>query len=95
MPAFIAVWRDPLPGSKHLAVSRRKHDRLRRMSDDDLTRRRQDAGNRWLTAAAFVAVLALLVGGFLLFPTLQRYITFQDCTASGRTDCVPTGFTPR
>ncbi len=54
-----------------------------------------DARGRALPVAAFVIVVVLLVGGFLLFPVLQRYIGFQDCVASGRTDCAPTGFTPR
>lgn len=40
-----------------------------------------------LTLAAFVIVLVLLVGGFLLFPRLQHFIGVQDCVASGRTDC--------
>ena len=42
---------------------------------------------RLLPLAAFAIVLALLVGGFLLFPRLQRMIGFQDCVATGRTDC--------
>lgn len=44
-------------------------------------------GSRMLPLAALAIVLVLLVGGFLLFPRLQRVIGFQDCVATGRTDC--------
>ena len=47
----------------------------------------QDRGGRLLPLAAFAVILALLAGGFLLFPHLQRAIGFQDCVATGRTDC--------
>ncbi len=47
----------------------------------------QDSSGRLLTVAAFAIVLVLLVGGFLLFPRLQQVIGFQDCVATGRTDC--------
>lgn len=32
-------------------------------------------------------VIALLA--WKLFPVLQGYVAYQDCTASGRTDCTP------
>ncbi len=47
----------------------------------------QGNGGGLLTLAAFAIVVVLLVGGFLLFPRLQRVIGFQDCVATGRTDC--------
>ena len=47
----------------------------------------QGRGGRLLPLAAFAIILVLIVGGFLLFPHLQRAIGFQDCVATGRTDC--------
>ena len=32
-------------------------------------------------------VVLLLVGGWLLFPRLHREMMWQDCVASGRTNC--------
>ncbi len=34
-----------------------------------------------------IAVLAIALGGWWLFPKLQAYLAFQDCVASGRTNC--------
>ncbi len=47
----------------------------------------QGKSGRLLPLAAFAIILLLLAGGFLLFPHLQRVIGFQDCVATGRTDC--------
>ena len=68
------------------------------MSDDDGGTGRGGTGgggSRLLPILAFAIVVLLLAGGFLMFPRLQRAITFQDCVATGRTDCAPPGFTPR
>lgn len=38
-----------------------------------------------VAAAIAMAVVALvLVGGYLLFPSLHRAMSYQDCIASGR-----------
>lgn len=46
-----------------------------------------------LSRALPTLVLAGLVGlallAWWLFPHFQAYVAFQDCTASGRTDCMP------
>jgi hypothetical protein len=36
---------------------------------------------------ALLLVLLLLVAGWLLFPRLHREMMWQDCVASGRTNC--------
>jgi hypothetical protein len=38
-------------------------------------------------ALVLAGLLALLVGGWWLFPRLHAYVAMQDCFASGRTDC--------
>jgi Tfp pilus assembly protein PilN len=37
--------------------------------------------------ATLVALLLLLLGGWLVFPRLQNEIAWQDCVASGRMNC--------
>jgi hypothetical protein len=36
---------------------------------------------------ALLAVLMVLAGGWLLFPRLHSEMMWQDCVASGRTNC--------
>ena len=40
-----------------------------------------------LPIAVLLAIAALLLALWLLFPMLQNYVFWQDCTASGRTNC--------
>lgn len=40
-----------------------------------------------LPAIAMAVVLAVLLGGWLLFPRVQAYLGRQDCIATGRTNC--------
>jgi hypothetical protein len=44
---------------------------------------------RWdiVPLLALLLVLLLLVGGWLLFPRLHAEMMWQDCVASGRTNC--------
>jgi len=49
----------------------------------------QDRLQRALPALVLAALLAVALLGWWLFPVLQRYVAFQDCAASGRTDCAP------
>ncbi len=37
--------------------------------------------------AALAAVLLVLLGGWLAFPRFQQAMAWQDCVASGRTNC--------
>lgn len=37
-----------------------------------------------LPFAAFAVVFALAVGGYFLFPWMQRTVSYSDCIASGR-----------
>ena len=46
-------------------------------------RRRVDV----VALVALAVVLLLLVGGWLLFPYLHAEMMWQDCVASGRTNC--------
>ena len=48
-----------------------------------------DRLQRALPALALAALVGLAVLGWWLFPVLQGYVAFQDCAASGRTDCAP------
>ncbi len=48
-----------------------------------------DRLQRALPVLALVALVGLAVLGWWLFPVLQGYVAYQDCTASGRTDCAP------
>jgi uncharacterized iron-regulated membrane protein len=45
--------------------------------------------HRWdfVGILALLLVLLLLVGGWLLFPRLHNEMMWQDCVASGRTNC--------
>ncbi len=49
----------------------------------------QDRLQRALPALALAVLLGLALLGWWLFPVLQGYVAFQDCAASGRTDCTP------
>lgn len=40
-----------------------------------------------LPVILLVVVAAVLIAGWLLFPTIQAFVFMQDCTASGRTNC--------
>ena len=42
---------------------------------------------RWLPAAVLLALAALLLGSWLLFPRLAAYMHRQDCIASGHVNC--------
>ena len=48
-----------------------------------------DRLQRALPVLALAALVGLAVLGWWLFPMLQNYVAYQDCTASGRTDCAP------
>ncbi|MCO6417121.1 hypothetical protein JYK14_13250 [Siccirubricoccus sp. KC 17139] len=37
-----------------------------------------------LPVIALIVILAVLGGGYLLFPALHRAMSYQDCIASGR-----------
>ena len=50
---------------------------------DDRRRPRVDVV-AWL---ALAVIVVLLVGGWLLFPRLHAEMMWQDCVASGRTNC--------
>ena len=50
---------------------------------DERPRRRWD----FVGIAALLVVALLLVGGWLLFPRLHSEMMWQDCVASGRTNC--------
>ncbi len=52
------------------------------MADDENTR-------RWdvLPMLVLAGVVALMLLGWWLYPKLQRYMTEQDCIATGRTNC--------
>ena len=50
----------------------------------------EEAGHpssRWLPALVLLALAALLLGGWLLFPRLSAYMHRQDCIASGHVNC--------
>ncbi len=49
----------------------------------------QDRLQRALPVLALLAMVGLALLAWKLFPVLQNYVAFQDCTASGRTDCAP------
>ncbi len=40
-----------------------------------------------LPLVLLVAMAALFVAAWWLFPLLQHYVYWQDCAASGRTNC--------
>lgn len=44
---------------------------------------------RWdfVGIVTLLVVAALLVGGWMLFPRLHQEMMWQDCVASGRTNC--------
>jgi hypothetical protein len=52
------------------------------VADDENTR-------RWdvLPMLVLAGVVALMLLGWWLYPKLQRYMTEQDCIATGRTNC--------
>ncbi len=50
---------------------------------DERKRRRLDV----VGIVALLAVAMLLVGGWLLFPRFHQEMMWQDCVASGRTNC--------
>ena len=50
---------------------------------DERPRRRWDI----VGIVTLLALLLLLVGGWLLFPRLHSEMMWQDCVASGRTNC--------
>lgn len=54
-----------------------------------LTPAGQDRLQRALPVLALLAMVAVALLAWKLFPILQGYVAYQDCTASGRTDCTP------
>ena len=48
-----------------------------------------------LPVIAFIVAVAVLVGGWFLFPKVHAWISTQDCVASGRTNCVQYDVQPR
>ncbi len=44
-----------------------------------------------LPILTLVAIVALILVGFWLFPRLQDALSFQDCVATGRANCAPPG----
>jgi hypothetical protein len=50
---------------------------------DERPRRRWD----FVGIVTLLLVALLLVGGWLLFPRLHNEMMWQDCVASGRTNC--------
>jgi hypothetical protein len=45
------------------------------------------APSRLLPIAVLAALVLLMLGGWLLFPRFQAWMAFQDCVATGRTNC--------
>jgi hypothetical protein len=62
---------------------------LRRSANRAVTPAVQDRLLRALPALVLAALLGAALLGWWLFPALQRTVAFQDCAASGRTDCTP------
>jgi hypothetical protein len=44
---------------------------------------RDESRSGLIALAAFLVVVAILLGGYFLFPAIQRIIGYQDCIASG------------
>ncbi len=44
--------------------------------------------SRMLPGLVLAGLVGLALLGWWLFPQLQAYVAFQDCTAAGRTDCM-------
>lgn len=42
-----------------------------------------------LPVLVLVALVLLLAGGALIFPSIAAYMSQQDCIASGRSNCMP------
>ncbi len=53
-----------------------------------------DAAGRAKTLLALVFVLALVLGGLILFHFLSEQSLIQDCVMQGRTNCVPINEVP-
>ncbi len=46
-----------------------------------------DKASRLVPVLVLVGVVLLCVVGWWLFPRIQGVVTYQDCIASGRTNC--------
>jgi hypothetical protein len=53
-----------------------------------MTKQESDRG-RWdvLPVLVLAGLVALFVAGWFLYPTFQRFLSAQDCIATGRTNC--------
>lgn len=70
----------------HAAAAPRRTRQARRFP---VTPEAHDRLGRALPVLALLAMVGVALLAWKLFPVLQGYVAFQDCTASGRTDCLP------
>lgn len=58
-----------------------------RRSGERMKNELRNSAARWLPAVVLLALTALLIGGWLLFPRLAAYMHRQDCIAGGHMNC--------